>query len=157
MKTAVQRRDPEIRMCFPIWFHHHGYKMCVEKLLSKGNHLLIIAGSAAGVKITRRATTVDEGWFIEWEVVQSQQSKVNGRVVFTADDLRAAFGLSQESGEFGDWLIERFGADSASQGKFIRWKNFLNIPCPGTGHDGDPNVSIHIDEEVQNAIRRLLE
>lgn len=129
--------------------------MRVEEF-SGDNHLLVIAGSAASVRVTRRATTVDEGWFVEWEVVQSQQAKVNGRVVFTSDDLRAAFGLSQESGEFGDWLIERFGADSASQGKFIRWKNFLNIPCPGTGHDGDPNVSIHIDEEIRETVRRLL-
>jgi hypothetical protein len=156
MQTAVQRRDPEIRWYFPIWCHHHGSKMRVENF-NKCNHFLVIAGSAASVRITRKSTTVDEGWFVEWEVVQSQQAKVSGRVFFTSDDLRAAFGLSQESGEFGDWLIEQFGADSASQGKFIRWKNFLNIPCPGTGHDGDPNVSIHIDEDIQNAVRQLLE
>lgn len=157
MKTVVQRRAPETRLWgIPNWCHHHGSKMRVEEF-SKGNYLLVIAGSAASVRITRRAKTVDEEWFVEWEVVQSQQAKVNGRAFFASDDLRAAFGLSQESGEFGDWLIEQFGADSASQGKFIRWKNFLNIPCPGTGHDGDPNVSIHIDDDVQNAIRQLLE
>ena len=130
--------------------------MRVEEF-SKGNYFLVIAGSAARVRITRRAATVDEGWFVDWEVVQSQQAKVNGRVVLTSDELRAAFGLSDDSGTFGDWLIERFGADSASQGKYIRWKNFLNIPCPGTGHNGDPNVSIHFDEEIQNAVRQLLE
>ena len=124
---------------------------------NKACDLLVIAGSAASVRITRRATTVDEGWFVDWEVVQSQQEKANGRIILTSDDLRAAFGLSQESGLFGDWLIERFGADSASQGKFIRWRNFLNIPCPGTGHDGDPNVSIHFDEDIQSAVRELLE
>jgi len=129
--------------------------MRVEEFDS-GNHLLVIAGSAARVRITRRATTVDEGWFVDWEVVQTQQEKVNGRVIFTSDDLRAAFGLSEESGRFGDWLIKRFGADSAAQGRYIRWKNFLNIPCPGTGHDGDPNVSIHFDEEIQDAVRQLL-
>jgi len=155
MKKVVQRRKPEIHLYFPIWCHHHGSKMHVEKF-SKGNHLLVIAGSAASVRITRKATTVDEGWFVDWEVIHSQQTKVNGRAFFTSDDLRAAFGLSQESGKFGDWLIERFGADSASQGKFIRWKNFLNIPCPGTGHDGDSNVSIHFDGETQNAVRQLL-
>ena len=157
MKTAVQRRDPErVMMHFPIWWHHHGFKMQVEEF-NKGVHLLVIAGSAARVRITRRATTVDEGWFVDWEVVQTQQEKVNGRVIFKSNDLRAAFNLSKESGRFGDWLMEQFGADSAGQGKYIRWKMFLNIPCPGTGHDGDPNVSIHLGEEIQNAVRQLLE
>lgn len=154
---TVPRRDPETNMWGnPTWYHHHGSKMRVEEF-SKGNRLLVIAGSAASVRITRRASTVDEGWFVEWEVVQSQQVKVNGRVFFTSDDLRAAFGLSQGSGRFGNWLIEQFGADSASQGKYIRWRNYLNIPCPGTGHDGDPNVSIYIDnDEILDAVRQLL-
>jgi len=32
----------------------------------------------------------------------------------------------------------------------------LNIPCPGTGHDGDPNVSVYIEESIQRAIEQLL-
>jgi hypothetical protein len=114
--------------------------MMVESF-DKRNQCLVIAGSAARVRITRRAFTVDEGWNVEWEVVQSQQTKVIGCTHFNTHELRAAFGLSEETGEFGDWLIERFGAESAQQGKYIRWKDFLNIPCPGTGHDGDPNIS----------------
>ena len=156
MKKPAQPRDPEIRWYFPIWCHHHGSKMCVKKF-SKENHLLVIAASAASVRITRRSSTADGWWFVEWEVVHSQQEKVNGCVIFGSDELRAAFGLSGDSGRFGDWLIERFGAESAEQRMYIRWKNFLNIPCPGTGHDGDPNVSIHLNEEIQNAVRQLLE
>lgn len=154
VKEAVRLRVLEISM--PVWCHHHGSKMRIENF-SKGNHLLVIAGSAARVRITRRATTVDEGWFVDWEIIWSQQEKINGRVIFKSDDLRAAFGLTEDSGKYGGWLIKQFGADSAEQGKYIREGNFLNIPCPGSGHDGDPNISIHIDEEIQNAIGQLLE
>lgn len=157
MQESVLRKDPQTWQGCPIWWHHHGFKMGVVQF-SKRQRFLVIGRNAASVKITPAALTVDEGWWVEWEVVQSQQEKVNGRTVFTSDELRAAFGLSQESGVLSDWLIERFGADCASQKKFIRWQEYLNIPCPGTGHDGDPNVSISIDnKEIQNAIRELLE
>ena len=160
MKTAVQRRDPEIRWYFPIWCHHHGSKMRVEQL-DQQNHILVISGSAAKVTI-RKASSVypdAKGWFVDWKVVQYKpyDEGACGRSQFNDEDISAAFGLSESSGKFGEWLIKQFGADSAEQGKYIRWKNFLNIPCPGTGHDGDPNVSIHLDEEIQNAVRQLLE
>lgn len=159
MKKAVQRRDPEIRMYFPIWCHHHGSKMCVEQF-DQQNRVLVISGSAAKVTIRKASSVYPDaiGWFVDWEVVQYKpyENGVRGRSQFNSENLAAAFGLSESSGKFGDWLIEEFGADSAEQGKYIRWKNFLNIPCPGTGHDGDPNVSIHIDEEIQNAVRKLL-
>ncbi len=154
MKTAVQKKDPEIRWYFPIWHHHHSSKMKVRRF-DQNWRILVIAGSAASVRITRVATTVDEGWYVDWEVVHSQQCKANGRVIFTSDELQAAFGLSDNSGTYGDWLISRFGAESAEQGKYIRWKDFLNIPCPGTGHDGDPNVSIEINEEIKRAVQQL--
>ena len=159
MKTVAKRRDPEIRWYFPIWYHHHGSKMFVEKLDQK-KHVLVIIGSAAKVSI-RKASSVypnTKGWFVDWEVVQCKpyEEGVRGRSQFNDEDIEAAFGLFEASGKCGDWLIERFGADAAEQGKYIRWKQFLNIPGPGTGHDGDPNVSIEIDEEIQNAVRQLL-
>lgn len=158
MKASVQR-DPEIRLYFPIWCHLHGSKMRVKKL-NLLQHILVIGSSAAKIVI-RKALWVHsgaKGWFVDWEVNQYKPYKegVWGRVHFTDKELAAAFGLSDDSGKFGDWLIRRFGADSAEQGKYIRWKTFLNIPCPGTGNDGDPNVSIHLDKEIQNAVRQLL-
>lgn len=155
MGKMAQRRDPKTHLGIPVWCHHHCTKMRASQF-NKILHLLVIEGSAAIVRITRRAITADEGWFVDWEIVQTQQEKVRGRVIFTSDELRAAFGLSENSGRFGGWLIEQFGADCAEQGKYIRWKNFLNIPCPGTGHDGDPNVSIRLNEEIQDTVRQLL-
>ena len=158
MKASVQK-DPNIRLHFPVWYHGHGLRMRVEQL-DRQNRILIISGSAAKVVI-RKASLVHpnaQGWFVDWEVVQFAPYKegVRGRTHFYDKELMAAFGTSNDSGWSGDRLIKEFGADSAEQGKYIRWKNFLNIPCPGTGNDGDPNVSIYLDEEIQKAVRQLL-
>lgn len=159
MKTAIHRRDPEIQLYFPIWYHGHGRKMYVERFDRK-NHTLIISGSAAKVVIKKASSVYSDvkGWLVDWEVVQFRpyEEGVLGRTHFDDDDLAAAFGLSDDSDEFGDWLIERYGADSAAQGKYIRWRDFLNIPCPGTGGNGDPNISIDLDDEIRNAVRQLL-
>ena len=126
----------------------------------KENQVLVIGGSAAKVTIRKASSVYPDanGWFVDWEVVQCKpyEEGVRGRSRFNDDDLAAAFGLSESSGRFGDWLIAQFGAEVANQGKYIRWKNFLNIPCPGTGNDGDPNVSIHLDDKIQNAVQQLL-
>jgi len=157
MRKWSLRKDPEIRLYFPVWYHHHGMKMRVKEL-NKEKQTLIISGSAASVSIGRAPIgfITTAMWSVEWKIIWSPAEFTGGRIIFNSDELRAAFGLSDDSGEHGDWLIERFGGDSAEQGKYIRWKKFLNIPCPGTGHDGDPNVSIDIDEEMRNAVKQLL-
>ena len=71
------------------------------------------------------------------------------------DRLRGAFGLSDEVLEGSAWLVESYTAQSAAQGKYIRLGKFLNIPCAGTGHDGDPNVSIVINPDMRDAVDRL--
>jgi len=161
MEGSVQRRQkPKIRLYIPIWYHPHGSKMCVESL-DQQNRILIISGSAAKVTIRRTSSVypdIKKDWFVDWEVVQCALYKegTRGRTRFNDEDLAAAFGLSDNSGKLGDWLIEQFGADSAKPGGYIRWEEFLNIPCPGTGQDGDPNVSIRLDEEIRNAVQQLL-
>jgi hypothetical protein len=158
MKAGVKRRDPEKNLLgVPVWFHHHGSKMELKEF-DKASSRIVISGSAATLQITRRVVEKgDGGWFVNWEVIQSQCERISGCVVFQSGSLRSAFGLSQETGQSGDWLIEEYGADVANQGQYIRWINFLNIPCPGTAHDGDPNISILIDEEMRKAVQQLLE
>lgn len=154
-KLRVQQ-DPKLNhMSEPVWYHTRGSKIGVEKFDDR-NKLLVLSGSAACVRITRCARTVDEGWYVDWEVRYSQQEKAGGRIVLSSPELSAAFGLTAETGEWSGWLIQRFGADSAKHGRYIRWEKFLNIPSPGTGRDGDPNISIYLREEIQHAIQQLL-
>lgn len=145
-------REPEIRLYHPVWWHHHGSKMRVKNF-SIEHYVLFLKGSAASVRFVRQGSG---RWSVDWEVIRSQSEKSGGRILMTKEQMQAAFGLSDESGNAGNWLIQQYGADSADQGSYIRWGKFLNIPCPGTGHDGDPNVSIELDEEMKNAVRQLL-
>ena len=149
---------PDMHMGHPDWWHHHGTKMRVEELRPK---LLVISGSAASVKIYPKAETEDEGWYVKWKVVFSVDCQVNGRTWMSTENLECAFGLSnREGGEYWDayrnWMIDRFGGECAYQGAFIRWRDYLNIPGPGMGHDGDPNVSIDLDAEINQAVQKLI-
>lgn len=85
---------------------------------NQNSEVFILAGSAASLEIARAGAYK---YLVCWEVIHSEVEKASGYVFFTTDQLRAAFGLSGFTGNFGDWLIERFGASSAEQGKYIRW------------------------------------
>jgi hypothetical protein len=151
----MKKRNPEFHRGLPIWCHQHGSKMQL-RLFDKEVPTLVISGSAAEVTIGSREDT--EGWFVNWKVVQYQPYEVvRGCRKFSDDEIAAAFGLVDEVSGYSEWLINRFGGDSAEQGKYIRWKTFLNIPCPGTGNDGDPNISIHLNDQIKFAVHQLLQ
>lgn len=145
-------------MSCPTWSHVHGFKMRIKQLDIE-NKILVIAASAARVVFTMTPGLFSgvDGWLVEWEIVQSTLYNlgVKGRTKFTNEDLKAAFGLFDHD-DVSSWLIKQYRVQAANQGRFIRFEEFLNIPGPGTGHDGDPNISIFVDEEMQNAIRLLV-
>lgn len=137
----------------PIWWHHHGHKMKLRRseILSC---IILIEGSAARVLITKGDY---KNWLIDWTITHSYPDiKVDGRTFMNNQELAGAFGLEDYIDGSSEWLIERFGGNATAQGKFIRWNEYLNIPCPGTGHDDDPNVSIEIDKDIKRAVRDLL-
>lgn len=152
----LETRAPKTQMGKPEWWHNHGHKMHVKELDLTARRLVIEGG--ADVTIAHNAERKDEiEWLLDWEVSQGGDELVRGRRTFTSAQLAAAFGVNDTaSGEYGEWLLDRYGGESAEQMLYIRWKDFLNIPCPGTGHDGDPNVSIFLWPETVEAVRQLL-
>jgi len=136
----------------PDWFHQHGNKMTVENVDMEKKRLKI-SSPAANVQITR----IELGWLVSWEIRHSQNEFAKGAIIFNSKDLRHAFTFTIFGNtEFDMHLMRAFNADAAVQGKFIKKSHFLNIPCPGTGHDLDPNISIMIDENMQEAVQKLL-
>lgn len=164
MKEGIQRGYPETRIDgSPVWFHRHGSKMHLEGFDGNSGTLVIQAASFIDVDDSERVARLrivshaDGLWRLDWDIIHAPEEKVRGHhLIFSSDELQAAFGLSQLSGEHGERLISRYGGSSAEAGKFIRWKDFLNVPCPGTGDDGDPNLSICITPEIQTAVQKLL-
>lgn len=146
-----EKFTPKLKeMGIPVWCHHHATKM---RLVAVGifNDMLMIQGNAAEVMIMRSGN----GWAVTWKVNHGGDSFVSGRTLFSYDNLWKAFFYNPVIAD-ESFLLERFGGTAASQGKFIRWKEWLNIPGPGIGHDGDPNVSIKLDDEMKKAVEQLL-
>lgn len=140
-------RDP---MGKPIWWHHHGIKLSV---MTKVQNELILESSAAKLVISFLEKNC---WKVRWEVGQVGDQGSSGMVIFSSKELREAFDYRLVPKKNESFLFVRYGATAARQGKFIRTDRFLNIPCPGTGSDGDPNISILLTQEIVEAVRKLL-
>lgn len=162
---AMQARSPRIRLWFPDWWHGHGIKVRVHTL-DVTARTLVLSSSAAKLTITpHKENPVSSGWDwdVVWEVVHIQPDcKAGGLAAFSNQELAAAFYLSDDPGigaTYSQWLLDRYGGDLAVQGHFIRWEgytSFLNIPGPGTGHDGDTNLSLGVTPKIKEAVRQLL-
>ena len=156
-KSDFSRVAPELKVVpiVPVWWNDHGSNVIIKEH-SKGMGVPLIVGSDA-TSLGIHYSGAGHRWFVDWKVCHGPESNVSGRIVLQTDELESAFGISSESGIFGDDLLQSFGGDSAAPAKWIRWRDCLNIPCPGTGIDGDPNISINLlDNEIRNAVRRLI-
>ncbi len=149
-------KRPEWHLYHPDWFHSHGNRMRLESQLNNPPGLIIKA-TAAELVISHVWNRVAP-WSVYWNIKHSQDEFARGTVIMPEDILEAAFGLKDNLvTKDSRWMIERFGGTSSAQRYFIRYENFLNIPCPGTGHDGDPNISIGLDDEIKAAVKGLIE
>lgn len=145
-------KEPEMAELGPTWWISHGTKMRINK--TKGTlNSVVIEGSAAEVIITRAP---GKGWFVDYKIKHGEYCQSDGRVWMNDSELAAAFGLKDDVERLSDWMIERFGGTVAKQRKFLRYKEFLNIPAPGSGYQGDPNVSLKLYPETISAVKDLL-
>ena len=54
-------------------------------------------------------------------------------------------------------FFDKWDCDRAFQGKFVAKAQYLNIPEGGSGFDGNPNISIEIDDAIRDAVRNIVE
>lgn len=137
----------------PAWYHMHGSEIRVKEVdLEK--HVFVLASNSAEVMIRRHRS---QGWELEYEIRQPDGSKTEGKIWMCTYDLKAAFRISDECYEiWGASVLQRHGGDVAHEGKYIRFEKYLNIPGPGTGDNGDPNVSICVDDYIKEAFDHFL-
>ncbi len=155
-EKSLNKRTPELTPPLykhPIWWHRHGEKMRFVRSEFEGE--LLIQGSAAEVKISRDPEK--QRWNVDWKVTHTKNCYAQGRTEWQDEEFDGAFGLVDSEHLHGSHVLARFGGDSAEQGGYIRWRNFLNIPNPGTGHDYDPNVSILLTEEMAKEATKFKE
>ena len=98
-------------------------------------------------------------WEIRYQTDHGGPNRTMGTIIMTTIQLQVAFDLGYflpGGDKVADRMIALYGGSEAVPGKFIRYERWLNIPCPGSGVDGDPNVSIELHDEIKDAVRRLI-
>lgn len=147
-------KPPELKMGnMPIWFHHHGTKL---ELIYYDENIVIIKSNATRLSISKKITKKDVLWNINYSISHGDSCLTSNSLIMTSESLARAFGLDDNFEESGSSILKEFGGTNGLQGKYIRYKEYLNLPGPGTGHDGDPNLSIKIDDKIKTAIVQLL-
>ena len=144
MQAEIQRNKFRGLPFLPSWYHHHGLKMQVREFhIRKG--YLVIANNTASVIINRNREITD--YRVSWQIIHSMPDNevATGFLTFSSNDLFIAFGLMNEN-----------GLEQKCEGKYFRFKNYLNIPYPGTGNNGDPNISIYLSNEIKEAVRKFI-
>lgn len=79
-----------------------------------------------------------------------------GSIEVNSNDLKLMFAFLDGAEEGSAWMLRQYGGTAAVQGKFLRHNRYLNIPGPGTGEDGDANISIFVSDEIMMAVRDML-
>lgn len=126
------------------------------KLAEADSSHVIIGSPAAELKITRIDRPHATGFTVEWSIRHGDRGSSSGiRIFYSTTELAGLFGFTYNGGQ---GLIDQLGDGALHlNSMFIRSGRFLNVPCQGTSMDGDPNISIFITDEIQKAIRDLLE
>ncbi|MCL5006930.1 MAG: hypothetical protein M1153_02195 [Patescibacteria group bacterium] len=137
----------------PFWYHPCGYHMVVAESL---RNKLVVVSKWAKLVVSAYKGSGDEKWSVHWEIDHGRIAGVGGQILFSSEELIAAFGCSERVLASHNELTKRYGADCGVQGKYIRQLRYLNIPCPGTGSDGDPNISAYITESIRLGVWKLL-
>lgn len=144
---------------YPFWFFGKGTGMKLGSIDLKKKTLTISWGAKLTISFDEQQTKNAKGvwWKINWEIEGSVNVKANTSL--DNDELMGAFALRPYfdiHSSWGDWALERYGANSISIGSYIRSGDFLNIPGPGIGRGADANISLLLRENMRAAVLLLV-
>ena len=137
----------------PAWWHPNGRKLFI---CQNYREFIVLGSRAAELKITSLSPN---DWKVEWKITHSRSHREcsSGFRVLNQEELMAAFGLKESCESDYSEFLTTYKADCGRPGMYVRAGNYLNLPCPGTGLDYDPNLSILVNKEIQGAISKLIE
>ena len=139
----------------PSWLVGHGIKMEVHE---KGLGTLTLKGSVARLEIVSFGPKAGPHEYkVAWNVTHVD-GYTSGSVNMNRDDVARAFGIVNGMGDGGGALRAPDGKEihAAAQGLYFRRSRYLNIPHPGTGRQGDPNISVYVTDEIRKAVFELI-
>ncbi len=134
----------------PKWFNPSGDDARLVERRSKKPSLIpsltIVTSNGSSQLKIRRHTTDRRFWHVRWRIFYKNDARLEGELYWTDDHIRSAFGETS-LGIF--WHVPG--------SRFARVGNYLNVPWPGTGNDGDPNMSILLNDTIRAAVKKLIE
>ena len=165
MINQITPSTPSVNIAhYPTWYHPGG-----DKVLIKGHHgittrnrELVIGSNSLNMTIAKNLHAQDKGrceWLIKYKMSHALiRTYLEGLIIMTTQDLETAFGLSGDcDADDGQGILDVCGGDVAKEGKYIRYGEFLNIPGPGHGWDGDANVSIRVGKDLKIRLQEFME
>jgi hypothetical protein len=135
----------------PKWFHPVGKKMQLggyQIVTTLAKEFVLLGCKGHQVQII----PAGQAFKLLWQINGTYPLRhFQGEILFDSEQLQLAFNLCStvSNGHNSEW-------DRKQRGLFIGKGPYLNIPGPGTGEDGDPNISVFVTEEVKEAIKQLL-
>jgi hypothetical protein len=140
----------------PNWFNPHGLKMSLGDYpicqVTHENEVLVGSNVA---RLQIRPSMVNQGKYqVLWQINHGPGEFVQGQVQLTKGELEEAFELCPNPPR--NVFAEHINVDAAIQGHYVRKNRWLTIPAPGPGFDGDPNISIFVTDDLQDAVRKLI-
>jgi hypothetical protein len=150
----------------PKWFNPHGLKMqVVDFNLNKTKLQLGSTAAKLNLQVNYFLSNALYRFFaIERQLTFPKLSSASGITNIERSLAEAMFGIStvqpyyrKDDPRAHEWLKKyHLRATSVWPGVYIRYGRFLNIPGPGTGDDGDANLSIYINDSIKEAVEKLL-
>ena len=142
----------------PIWWNRSGKGTYVVKG-NIGGRSITVTNGVGHLIIYKPVVGTKKTYTVRWMIFGKGGKEVNavdGYRQFTKEQILTAFGVSQGNPITDTVFAEKHDAVCGIPGLFIRKLGYLNVPCPGTGIDGDPNLSAFISLSVGEDVRRFL-
>jgi hypothetical protein len=144
----------------PSWWTDKGVGMTILLKDHKDFTLSVSSrGHSASLEIVYDGNDeISEEYYKVSSTVIHNYGSSEGMVYLEQADIQKAFGLSDGMSRDGVIFAERCGyhASAAEPGRYFRFGRYLNLPHPGMGIPGDPNLSMFISDEVARAVYDLL-
>lgn len=147
----------------PAWWNPRGQDMVtsISGTLLTGEKADLAFRSAESVAASVRISQVfkRDKYTLSWRLSHKgglDPAFTAGAIETNSLELRRMFCMDDGIEKADRWIAKRYGATTAVQGKFLRLEHYLNISGPGTGKDGDANVSMFVSDGILKSVRDLL-
>ena len=146
-----------LRDNIPEWHNPRSREMRLEK--ADSSHVSI-SGPTSRLIIVELldllGAEVTSKWIVRRELYSEEEWLTRDEITMDARQLCDAFGLNDKPEYEDQWGDTAYEHTAFEAGRYFRYDQYLNIPNPGTGEDGDPNISILITDDMKHAIAAMV-